>query len=65
MDQQGELVPGLDKNNLTPMLNKAPKIPKCPGIYCECAGDNLFYEEGDEAFSLFVNRNSFDFALTS
>lgn len=27
---------------------------KCPGIYCECSSTNYFYDENDEAFSLFV-----------
>ena len=37
-----------------PIKSEHPIPYKCPGIYCECAGENFFYDENDEAFSLFV-----------
>lgn len=45
---------GLDKNTLEPVPKEKPIKSKCPGIYCDCSGDNIFYEENDEAFSLFM-----------
>ena len=49
----------MDKGSL-----KVPKVEKivsykCHGIYCECSSTNYFYDENDEAFSLFVILQSY------
>ena len=53
-DESGDPLNALDKTSLDkiPHEKEIPYI--CPGIYCDCEQNNIFFDENDEAFSLFV-----------
>ncbi|KAL4464086.1 hypothetical protein ABPG74_006023 [Tetrahymena malaccensis] len=50
----GEIDINLDKNNLEQFQFPQMEEFKCIGQYCDCAGDSTYYEENDEAFSVFI-----------
>ncbi|EGR27085.1 hypothetical protein IMG5_202020 [Ichthyophthirius multifiliis] len=58
-NQEGEADFNYDKNNMEAFKPGLKDFTKCEGIYCNCdsQSNNTFYDENDEAFSLYVMKN--------
>lgn len=37
-----------------PIIIEEKSYFRCPGLYCDCKHDNIFFDDNDEQFTLYI-----------